>query len=156
MRKLLPVPVCLFVPSLLTAQVGGSLGEYEHFTLYTNCAPVSVSVAISYETEEAEAMAEARLRAARLYGGGFTNRGVYLTVMPELGSRALTFDVWSLEFGKWLQDPMTGTTFRAVTWRQTFKYEGTRDERSALMLADLSSALDDFIGEYLRVNGESC
>ena len=155
---LLPLGLALAVP-LAGQAVAISDSDIDRFQLFTECAPIGVSFALIgiEDTEPAEAMAETRLRAAGLYGGGFGFEGPRLTAFPT-GSPYLSN--WQLGFRKWLVDPVTGLIFWATTWSRIFPY-GTGPtidaaERSRRLEADLSGALDDFIRDYLRVNEEAC
>ena len=129
----------------------------DRFNLFTNCAPISVWSVLGYDAESAQEMAETRLEVAGLlYDGAFTFDGSYLSIAPS----GFPMSSWTLNFGKMLDDPLTGATFRAVTWQQSFPYgtgaEISRTERSRQVMADLSRALDTFILQYLQVNGDSC
>lgn len=58
-----------------------------------------------------------------------------------------------VRYRKMLHDQPSGETSRAVTWERVglFPVGG-----SSGIMQSLSEALDAFIGDYLRVNEESC
>ena len=132
----------------------------ERFKLFTGCAQVRLTVALSGETgeeiglteERVRTLVESRLRAARLYLSEGTLRGVIIVGVNTL--RRGTAFTWDVSFMKMLSDPMTGATLLSETW--TTGGLGTHGDDAGYIMQSLSESLDRFVLEYLRVNGDSC
>ena len=126
------------------------------FRLFNNCEPIRLVVenlptgaaAIGLTEERVSALAESRLRAARLFSG---DAAEYLYV--AVGVVGAAFAV-SVSYHKRLFDPVSGEAAYPRTWvSNSF---GTHDGNSGFILQNLSEPLDRFVLEYLRVNEDAC
>ena len=129
----------------------------DRFQLWNACEPIALSVEDVDDagvtrglTREAIITAvRSRLRAARLYRGDETLPRLYVNVNVVEGSTAYCV---SLEFIKWVSDPISGRGGRAVTWSAGSAGQGG----AAFILSVVSQRTDEFIDEYLRVNTSAC
>ena len=145
------------------------LSDFHRFQLLTRCEEVLLSsVSVSGDTaeeiglteERVRAMAEGRLRVARLlsddpwtealgprfFGGQLMVSVATLDTGPAYAIR--------LEFVRRLYSPATELTDRAITW--SGGGFGIHGGDADFIMQQLSEYLDEFILEYLRVNEGWC
>ena len=129
----------------------------ERFELFNRCRPVRLLVEGPPESaaetglrkDAIQAVVESRLRGARLYtnpGSG----GAYLYINVSVVDRAFRI---SLEYRRWVLDPVNDTSGSAATWHSGSI--GTSSDASQILSA-VSQLLDEFIADYLRVNESHC
>ena len=120
------------------------------YALFTACAPVKLSrfgetgTGIVREAGVRE-MAESRLRAARIWGGYSGGELSPLVFHIDYGARKMTFrkEVW---------EPLSGELHIADVWTHSLSgWEAEISQRQRV-----STLIDRFILEYLRVNEGDC
>ncbi|MCY4375332.1 MAG: hypothetical protein OXC31_16345 [Spirochaetaceae bacterium] len=130
----------------------------ERFALWTNCAPLLLSVGEVDTSNEAglthgslQNLAETRLRAARLYGD--ERSPVVLSLYVGVFRAAFTIQ---LELWKHLaDDELSNRRGFATTWSSS--PVGMYGAGGAnYILGVVSQTLDSFLVEYLRVNEDAC
>ena len=142
-----------------------AMEEFNQFSLFSNCQPVDLSILTSFDDKmkldlSREAIREAiknniesRLRSAHLYGKMAIlspRPDAYLRVSVEVASWAFSI---TLNFKKWVKDPLSQRENFATTWEdRTF---GTHS-RIGFILSALSQKMDKFLVNFLRVNDEAC
>ena len=144
---------------MLASPLEGQRGEamQERFELFNRCRPVRLSVegppenaaGTGLRRDAIQAVAESRLRGAGLYtypGSG----GAYLYINVNLVDRSFSI---SLEYRRWVLDPVNDTSGSAVTWHSGSV--GTSSDARHI-LSGLSQLLDKFIADYVRVNQSHC
>ena len=106
-------------------------------------------------TERAQLAVESRLRAARLYTESWEKANfVHLSIGINVLGPAYSIDV---KYWKWVTDPVNNSNGRATTWSTGgIGRLGARDRDPAFIIQDLSSHLDGFLANYLRVNDPAC
>ena len=144
-----------------TEDLGGKFEELREdfasrsfrYALFTACAPVKLSrfgetgTGIVREAGVRE-MAESRLRAARIWGGQEPDSGGELSPLVlhiDYGARKMTFrkEVW---------EPLSGEFHIADVWTHSLSgWEAEISQRQRV-----STLIDRFILEYLRVNEGDC
>lgn len=141
--------------------------QTDRFALFAECSKVyfwkagltKESSNLGLSRSEVQRAIESRLRAARIYQGA---RGLGVYDMRDARIPILQASVYVLDsafridivFLKLLHDQFSGTQKYAVSWEtNTF---GTHGNNPAFILSSISSLMDDFINEYLRVNGDDC
>ena len=140
----------------LCEQVQAEITPRNRFELFNECAPIDLIVeALSEEAvnmglteDRIQRVVEGRLKARRLFDKQAPS---YLYVRIGIGATAFNIGVF---FNKKLSDSITNLSGTAITW-DTGRY-GTHGKDSAFVIRELSVNLDEFIREYLRVNGATC
>ncbi len=142
-------------PSVGTAQAN-PVDERARFELFTDCAPLDVSVSglesdaaeIGLAEESVQAAVESRLRFARLYSAESPNwLGVHITVV------GVAFSVL-LQFHKGRFDQVSGEAGWATTWLDGSV--GTHGGDAGFIRSSVAEYMDQFSVEYLRVNDAAC
>lgn len=131
--------------------------RWQHFQLFTNCEPMRLIVEdVSQDaakfglTEESiKNTVESRIRSARLFGNHRSKAFLYVNV--NVGGPAYSI---SVEFNKFLFDPVTLMNFSARTWHSSSM--GIHGRYSGHILSTISRHIDRFLVEFLRVNDEAC
>lgn len=144
------------LPCALPASGQDAVGVNERFGLFAACQPMSVVVAdqskdaieIGLTTKSIQALAEGRLRAARLYKDSPVNNALLVLIWVE----GLAFNI-SVEFIKRVRDEH-GKTGLATTW--SANTTGTHGRSETYVMFALSDRIDEFIVKYLRVNETDC
>ena len=144
----------------------------EDFRLFNDCRPMPLEVWVSENNfeltrERILTLVESRLRAARLYRAPVTLEGLddkSLERMIEYRqSNQLVIGVDTFESGraysismifrKWLSDSASSENGFGDTWQVgSYGINGT----ASGILQTVSEMIDEFINEYLRVNGVAC
>ena len=139
-------------------------GYYEtlldRFRLYNECRSMALSVEelhadaaeIGLTKASIQAAVESRLRSARLYDSADDDDAdprLYVNVLV-LGS---AFSI-NLNYQKYVHDPASGLTSRTTTWHTGGG--GTHGGDAAFILSSISSYMDEFLVDYLRVNEAAC
>ena len=141
-----------------SATESDEITEKDKFQLLNNCVGVDVVINDFDSNANARKMGlsvkavrntlESRLRPARLFQALSPD---FLYVNVTLVSNAASID---LHLQKWVVDPYVSTqTFLAPTWRTgttTINYNAMD------LLGVVSTQLDEFITEYMRVNQKAC
>ena len=131
------------------------------WSLFTACESMTLAVGVIGDRAEEigltedriRTMAESRLRVARLYGEPWEPPAV-LTISVSLVGPAFAY---TMRFFKRLSDPSLGLTLLAdALYGPAFPRLGTHGDDAAFILQHLSESLDAFIGDYPRVNEDSC
>ena len=130
--------------------------QLRRFELFDNCAPMDLYVFlgdssaadIGVSKESIQTVAESRLRSARLYR---TPAVSALTI--NVGGISNAFSI-HVAYHKLVFDQVSGHTFRAATW--TNAGIGSHTSDSSYILSKLSTTVDQFLVEFLRVNEEAC
>ena len=147
---------------LLTASTvqAQAVSELDRFRLFNACRPMELVVealapdarAVGLTRERIQLAAESRLRAARLYTESMekANRA-YLYIRIHVEGRAGTIFV---QYSKWVIDLATKSDGPAITWNTGGT--GTHGGDAGFIIQHLSSSLDEFLAEYLRVNESAC
>lgn len=137
--------------------VGQSQAGVDSFQLFTRCAPIGVEFSVAGDPpipglaqEAVERAVTSRLRSARIYKTVVEAPG-FLSVRVNSYQRAFGVDV---EFQKVLRDEFTGVEGSATTWRSGGV--GTYGNDGQFVRGVLAEKMDEFIDEYLRVNGAWC
>ncbi|MDE2772084.1 MAG: hypothetical protein OXI46_00030 [Gemmatimonadota bacterium] len=131
----------------------------ERFELFTDCALLPLVVlAESEELEERlRAMAERRLRAARLYGPQGPDARFMPGDFPTLAVEVVTVSpafMYTVALRKWLVDEIANVMWKVPAWQRSLV--GTYANDTDFIVQGVSETLDEFILEYLRVNGSAC
>ena len=142
--------------------------EREHFELFSDCAPAGLQVfvdesitGLGLTKEKIRGIAEARLRAARLYREK-ENPAPYLALAVQTAGPAFLVDlryvksvitldprIFNAKPSLWPPD-MFG---QANTWSEL--WFGTFQGTDFIQL-QISKVIDQFAADYLRVNEEAC
>ena len=161
---------------LLTTSETMAHERADRFSLYTGCAPMELYVdvdnknsSLSLSAETVRPAAEARLRSARLFltddGDSHTVPAQYLSI--TVSGASVAFSV-RLEFSRILEWPLSTHVDWwhqeyadgsepigfASTWTRTAV--GTHGGNYTVVLSLVSSLMDDFLVDYLRMNEVSC
>ena len=152
-------PALAFAAAMLASPLEGQTGEamQERFELFNQCRPIRVLVEGLPESagttglgkEDVQAVAESRLRGARLYtfpGSGGAYRHINVSVVD--GAFSL-----SLEYRRWVLDPVDDTSGSAATWH---KGSIRTSIDGGHILSGVSHMLDEFLADYMRVNESHC
>ena len=133
------------------------LEDLTRFQLFTNCGKMNLIVEDLAEdakkiglTKKAIAnAAKSRLRSAKLFSkeGSVSYLYIYANVIGPAFST-------SVAFNKPLYDVYTSMTFPATTW--TGGATGTHGSNSGYIMSYVSQHIDEFLVDYLRVNGKAC
>lgn len=148
--------VILLTASTVQAQ---AISDWDRFRLFNACRPMNLVVedlssdaqAVGLTRERIQLAAESRLRAARLYTESRekANRA-YLYISIHVLGRAHSITV---NYNKWVTDLANNSNGLATTW--VTGGTGTHDT-AGFIIQYLSSYLDEFLAEYLRVNEPAC
>ena len=135
-------------------------GSYDRFRLFTGCQPVHLVVDFLADDDNTPDLdlaeddigraVRSRLRSARIYNPDQN------TPVPQLRVRAGVFrNAFSIGLSLLIYVRRDGLGAWAVpTWRTTGF--GTHGGDGSYVLSRISRYTDEFIDEYLRVNGEAC
>ena len=143
----------------LPAAAGPSPGV-ERFQLYNACRPMPLAVEglgddarkIGLAEEALRAVAESRLRAARLYTEALSSRADFSTLYVNVNVLGPAFSI-SVEYHKWVTDEFADGGL-AITW--DMDGPGTHGRDAGYIVSLLSRYLDRFLAAYLRVNEGAC
>ena len=132
-------------------------GAWDEFRLGNKCQPIGLIVEsidgdgakMGLTQEDITTTVRSRLRAARIYRD-LEDRVPYLYVNILVVETAFNI---SLEFNKWLSDPISGREQFGTTWDKSVT---GRTSGADYVLSSLSRRMDQFIDEYLRVNELAC
>lgn len=152
-KKEQEIPSCVdkTIPRLLRID-----SDIKGFRLYTQCRGMEIAVGVQQSksskfdlTKKAiRNTVESRLRSARLYDA---EADQFIEVYVNTVGNAFST---SLQFKKYLNDDSSGTSWWAVTWENG--YTGTHSNDSGFILSGISTLMDGFLVEYLRVNEKAC
>ena len=106
----------------------------------------SGALEIGLTIESIQAAIESRVRSARIYTSD-RSALAYLYVNVNVVGRAFS---WSLVFNKWVYDFAPKSEQAARTWQ--IGGTGTHGNDGGYIMSALSSAMDQFLVEHLRVN----
>ena len=131
------------------------IASFERFALFDNCRPMKLIVEalpaeateIGLTRESIQAALESRLRSARLYDSESSSD---LYINANMTGRAFSS---SLEYSKIFYDRASDSKGRASAWNTGGVGSGGR---AASILSWISSQMDEFLVEFLRVNEEAC
>ena len=134
------------------------------FALFTGCSEIRLVVEqlpedardLGLTRETLERAARSRLRSARIYHDGPASVSYpYLYINVNVVSPAHNVLV---EFEKRLVDPTSGHFGFATTWDRglTGTHGRGGDVGASFVIQGLSRIMDEFIDEYMRVNGDAC
>ena len=146
------------VGSIALAAYGqNNRAEVDRFRLYTGCKPMDLVIedlnddtkGIGLTRDRIRVTIESRLRSARLYRSDPGPSYLYVNVIGS--SRVFSI---SLEFKKRLYDRLTDLTSYATTWHTGGA--GSHGDNARIIPSHLSELVDEFLVEYLRVNGSAC
>ena len=149
----------LLTASTVHAQV---ISDLDRFQLFNACRPMELVVenltpdaqAVGLTKERIQLAVESRLRAARLYTESMekANRAyLYINITINVVGRAFNTAV---KYKKWVIDLENNSNGPATTWNTGST--GTYGGDAGFIIQDLSSHLDRFLAEYLRVNESAC
>ena len=132
--------------------------RFDRFRLFNGCQPMfllveglpSDALEIGLTIESIQAAVESRLRSARIYTSD-QSALEHLYVNVNVVGRAFS---WSLEFKKWVYDFASESERSATTW--DIGGTGTHGNDTGYILSAISSVMDQFLVEYLRVNESAC
>ena len=133
------------------------VSDHDRFALWNYCAPMDLVVVdlsgdatdIGLTKDAVTVAVRSKLRAARLYSAG--SRVPLLAANAHVVSTALNIRV---QYFKWLYDPMSDLWREANTW--VTSSTGTHRGEASYILSAVSQHVDEFIDDYLRVNGPAC
>ena len=144
--------------SLMAASESEWEQDMQRFELFNTCEPFDLVIEgvesdarkIGLTKESITMAAESRLRSARLYSSVAT--GAYLYVNVNVVGNAFSL---VLRFNKVVLDSASGVSLFAPTWQKgtTGTHGGTG---AAYIMSALSSQMDTFLTQYLRVNEAAC
>ncbi|MDE0098798.1 MAG: hypothetical protein OXM87_04160 [Truepera sp.] len=148
--------LALVVVILTLAATGEAQSTVERFQLFNDCQPIDIVVErlpreageIGLRGEAIQATVESRLRSAHLYD---PEAVPFLYINVNVGPRAFHI---SLEFHKEVRDLASGLSSTAPTWLTGVT--GTHGRDSGYLLSLISRQIEEFLGEFLEVNGEAC
>ena len=180
---ILPLALSVAVAALLTAAAAAEdeTVDPDRATLWTACRSVDVAVFVNDAAQSLgvadplalETMAENRLQAARLLSPTFGDvRGGGLTIHVEVAEDdPVNVYSFAVEFVRVLINPFNAKgavefepslgldRIATVTAREYARYIGwfgARADPAAHVRASISDGIDEFIRDYLRVNGTAC
>ena len=143
---------------------GQSRPRPDSFQLDNGCNPLGLFVDVGFTDPDGVTLDRVvdlvrnRLRIARLFDEDAwrwfedeNRKPVLLVVTISVFGRAFVLDV---RFTREVRVVGTGFQGRATTWSR--RMAGERARNGDFMVQHLSEMLDEFILEYLRVNGEYC
>ena len=146
---------------LLTASTvqAQAVSDLDRFQLFNACRPMMLTVeelnfdaqAVGLTKERIQLAAESRLRAARLYTGSIEKANyALLYVNIKVVDRTFNISVW---YRKGVTDWATNSDGPATMW-VTGSTGHSGD--AGFIIQSLSSHLDEFLANYLRVNDPAC
>ena len=147
----------LLTASTVQAQV---VSDLDHFKLFNFCRPMLLEVAdltsdargIGLTEEGVQLAVESRLRAARLYTESWEEANLaFLFIDVHVARRAFSITV---QYHKLVTDLATNSNGPAITWDDGST--GTYRSGAGFIIQGLSSYLDKFLANYLRVNDPAC
>ncbi len=152
------VTATFFLP-LTTVRGQESDTLLDRFMLFTECSPVAMLTRIEDEdgdlkqftVERLERFVRSRLRQASLYEG--RPRSALPFIRVDVSIVGPTFHV-RMALWKSVNDLASQTGYYAPTWNRSAL--GLHGYTVSHVLGFLADQLDDFVDEYLRVNGEAC
>ena len=151
------LPLAFFAGPLMAASESEVEQARQRFELFNNCEPFGLLVEslgrdakkIGLTEESITMAAESRLRSARIYD---PYTGVpYLYINVNVVGHAFSMNV---EFNKRVLAEWTKERFPASTW--IARSTGTHGSDATYILSSLSSKMDTFLTQYLRVNEAAC
>ncbi len=139
----------------LAATATGQVDDYDRFQLFNDCQPMDLIVEDLSSDERAlgltkvgiESRVVSHLRSARLYD---PSSDAFVYILISALNQAYVVIV---ELNKVVDDVATTLRYFAATWDR--KTIGT-GARADTILGVVDEHLNDFIGQYLRVNREVC
>ena len=149
--------VVVLTASTVQAQ---TISDLDRFKLFNACRPMELLVEGLYPDAQASGLteeriqlaAESRLRAARLYTESVEKANfTYLYININVVGRAFKI---SVAYRRWVTDPVNNSNGRATTWDTGSA--GTYGGDAGFIIQGLSSHLDEFLANYLRVNDSAC
>jgi len=131
--------------------------EGDRFQLFTRCSPVFPTVAVERSSPYVENLADSDLEEV-VYSGLRSAELLKEGESPPLLYVAIGILHWAyvvrVELLKVVTDPGTDIKGAATTWR-TYRY-GIHSGDPAFVISSLSTAVQTFVDEYLRVNAMFC
>ena len=133
------------------------MSSQERFELFNKCKPMDVMVQglasavtdIGLRRESITAVAESKLRAARLYDDSLLWPYLYVEVRVLRDTRVFSV---SVQYRRLLFNRVTSTGGVVSAWeRGSFGTGG-----ASFILSNLQQHLDEFLAAYLRVNEPHC
>ena len=131
---------------------------YEMFQLFLNCEPMYLLVEglsphaleIGLSKKSIRNAVESRLRSAHLYSNKMLNSYLYVNVnvLETAFSMSVTL------YKKVVDSYFTGFFGTAATWDRGST--GTHGGNFGFILSAVSQKIDEFLVDFLRVNGEAC
>ena len=142
----------------LILTMAAATAQSERFQLFNNCKPLELVIetlsadelGVGLTQEGIKSRAVSSLRSAHLYDPDLTPSGAFLYVQVSVLGRGY---VVTTELNKLVVDSATISRGFAATWDR--KTIGT-GARADTILGVVDEHLNDFIGQYLRVNQEAC
>ena len=131
--------------------------RFDRFRLFNDCQPMfllveglpSDALEIGLTHESIQAVAESRMRSARIYTSD-QSAPAHLYILVNVVSQAFNL---SVEFNKWVYDFASESERSATTWQ--IGGTGTSNDEGYILSA-ISRYMDQFLVEYLRVNESAC
>ena len=145
-----------------SANAGEKITDKELFQFFTNCSPLYVVMAVEggFPKDAIRNTVESSLRSARLLAPEQTKHAdlrVYANRLPsgiylmELHFRKRLADWQSLNWPG--NSENTVFTLRSTTWRKQATSDSADTSGIPTVMAKM---MDDFLGEYLRINAPAC
>ena len=132
----------------------------ELFQLWNKCRPIGFELKLyggknlGLTRDTVTTMVRDRLQAARIYTENYEPPEKRLEMLVRVGGKANPAFSYIMLFMKRMKDEETGLNLDATGWmKDAF---GTHRGESGVVLIHISQAIDKFIKDYLRVNGEAC
>ena len=154
----------LLTASTVHAQAVSDRDRFEEridrFQLFNACRPMRLVVeepspdawAVGLTEERIQLAAESRLRAARLYTESDEEANyAFLYINISVVDRAFNISVW---YRRSVTDLVNNSIGLATTW--VTGSTGTYGGDAGFIIQGLSSYLDEFLANYLRVNDPAC
>ena len=152
----------LVAASLLTvaSTAASEVSDVDRFELWTGCAPVADIVddvdgdvgRLALDARDIATTVRSRLRGARIFDDG----GYWLVVNVVVSGPAFSVDVEFLRSVEVRDKPEEAAELVGLvaTWESSST--GTHANNPGFILSAVAQHTDKFIGEYLRVNADSC
>lgn len=129
--------------------------DWDRFRLWDRCRPMDLRVFVDEGASELGLTRDVITRAvrSRLRSAGLYAKGGESELFAGVQVLSVSFQV-NLYYRKKLMDPISMQVARAITWRDgSF---GTHRLDPQYILVAVTTLMDGFVDEYMRVNGMVC